>query len=367
MKVKINHSLGAYPVYILRENWSDYFKKEKIFTNRNAFIIIDSNVYKHYRTHLDKTFKKNFNVLNLYKFTANEKNKSFQELNKILSAMLKSQCDRNSLVISVGGGITGDISSFAASIFMRGVDYVHIPTTLLSMVDSSVGGKTGINFSSGKNLIGTFYQPKAVFVDVMFLSTLPIKEIKSGVGEIVKYSFLCGKSNRSLFNKSINNILRKDFSNIEKIIHKCIKIKSAVVESDEREVKGIRKILNLGHTFAHGIESASDYKINHGEAVFLGIISSLFYSYRAKLISAEYLFSRLISLKPNSVFLKKSVKYIYPEKVLLNMYKDKKNKNNKINLVLINNSCEVIIDYPARSTAIINSLDDMVVWLKESV
>ncbi len=219
--------------------------------------------------------------------------------------MLKSKCDRNSLIISVGGGITGDISSFAASIFMRGVDYVHIPTTLLSMVDSSIGGKTSINFNSGKNLIGTFYQPKAVFIDVMFLSTLPIKEIKSGVGEIVKYSFLHGNKNRSLFNKSINKILSKDFSNIEKIIHECIKIKAAVVENDEREVKGIRKILNLGHTFAHGLESASDFKISHGEAVFLGIISSLFYSYRAKLISAEYLFNSLISLKPNSGFSQK--------------------------------------------------------------
>ena len=212
MKIKINHSLGSYPVHIFKENLFAYLAKEKNITNRNAFIIIDSNVYKHYRTHLNKTFKKNFNVFNLYKFTASEKNKSFQELNKILSAMLKSKCDRNSLVISIGGGITGDISSFAASIFMRGVDYVHIPTTLLSMVDSSVGGKTGINYRSGKNLIGTFYQPKAVFIDVMFLSTLPIKEIKSGVGEIVKYSFLHGHKNKSLFNKSIDRILRKDFS-----------------------------------------------------------------------------------------------------------------------------------------------------------
>lgn len=366
MKINTNRSLGSYSVHTFNKKLDEYFKKEMNIVTRKAFIIIDSNVHKYHWVYLKKALRKNFILIDICKFNAIEKNKSFQQVQIILSRMLKRNCDRNTILISIGGGITGDISSFAASIFMRGIEYIHVPTTLLSMVDSSIGGKTGINFNYGKNLIGTFHQPKAVFIDTSFLSTLPEREIHSGMGEIIKYYFLSGRRNKSLDRSGIGRILSKDYKSIEKIIYECIKIKISVVEKDEREEKGLRKILNLGHTFAHGIESASNYKINHGEAVVMGIICSLFYSYRTKLISAEHLYSSLLIFKPVLFFLIKVIKHIKPEKVITNMNKDKKNKENTIRLVLLNNSDEIIIDYPAKRNLIFYSIDDMKVWVTQS-
>lgn len=366
MKIKINHSKGTYPVSISFGKLRNQLSTEKSLIGRDSLIVIDSKVKRLHWSYISKSLGKHFNILGIYKLHAHEKNKSLSEVNKILSFLFTSKCDRQTLLISIGGGITGDIASLAANIFMRGIEYINIPTTLLAMVDSSIGGKTGVNYNSGKNLIGTLYQPRAVFIDASFLLTLPQREIRSGLGEIVKYSFISNNKNRFIFEKKILQVLRNDFSGIEKTIGECIKIKTVVVESDEEEKSGTRKILNLGHTFAHGIESASVSKIKHGEAVLLGIISSLFYSYRSKLISAEFLYKSLLEMKSFSFFLKDHLEHINPEKIYKFMVLDKKKMNSKINLVLIVNRGEIIIDYPGRKNNILNSLNDMMVWLKES-
>lgn len=305
-------------------------------------------------------------IIGVYKIAANEKNKSLSEVEKIQSSLMKSKADRDTLIISIGGGIAGDIASFSASIYMRGVEYIHIPTTLLSMVDSSVGGKTGVNFNSIKNLIGTFFQPIAVFIDLSFLYSLPSREINSGIGEIIKYSFISGNSNKKIFDRGLKLILKKDYSGIQSLIYECIKIKSSVVESDEKEEKGLRKILNLGHTFAHGIESSTNHQIKHGEAVLLGIISSLFYSYKVKIISAEYLYLCLLYIKPFLGIIKNGSKLVQTKRILTYMSHDKKNINNRINLVLLSERGRIIIDFPAKQNFILNALDDMLVWVKES-
>lgn len=366
MKIKINHSKGTYPVSISFGKLRNQLSTEKSLIGRDSLIVIDSKVKRLHWSYISKSLGKHFNILGIYKLHAHEKNKSLSEVNKILSFLFTSKCDRQTLLISIGGGITGDIASFAANIFMRGIEYINIPTTLLAMVDSSIGGKTGVNYNSGKNLIGTLYQPRAVFIDASFLLTLPQREIRSGLGEIVKYSFISNNKNRFIFEKKILQVLRNDFSGIEKTIGECIKIKTVVVESDEEEKSGTRKILNLGHTFAHGIESASVSKIKHGEAVLLGIISSLFYSYRSKLISAEFLYKSLLEMKSFSFFLKDHLEHINPEKIYKFMVLDKKKMNSKINLVLIVNRGEIIIDFPGKKNNILNSLGDMMVWLKES-
>lgn len=366
MKIKINHSKGTYPVSISFGQLCKQLGTEKSLSGRNSLIVIDSKVKQLHWSYISKSLGKHFNILGIYKLHALEKNKSLSEVNKILSLLFTSKCDRQTLLISIGGGITGDIASFAANIFMRGIEYINIPTTLLAMVDSSIGGKTGVNYNGGKNLIGTFYQPRAVFIDASFLLTLPQREIRAGLGEIVKYSFISNNKNKFIFEKKILQVLRNDLTGIEKTIGECIKIKTAVVESDEEEKSGTRKILNLGHTFAHGIESASVLKIKHGEAVLLGIISSLFYSYRSKLITAEFLYKSLLEMKSFSFFLKDHLKHINPEKIYKFMVLDKKKMNSKINLVLIVKRGEIIIDYPGRKNNILNSLGDMMVWLKES-
>jgi len=366
MKINVKHSQGSYSIFVFKDQLAQHLKKSKLLKNKNLFVVIDSRVYKLYWKKLYKDLKRESNILGVYIISAKEKNKSHTELVKILKSMFDSGCRRDTLLVSIGGGITGDISALAANIYMRGIDYINIPTTLLSMVDSSVGGKTGINFNSGKNLIGTFYQPKAVFTDISFLNTLPVRELQSGLGEVIKYSFIAPDKEKTIFYRSFNNIINEDYHNIFKIISECVNIKSAIVNNDEREVTGLRKVLNFGHTFAHGIESASDHKIKHGEAVIFGIISSLFYSYREKLITAEYLFNRLIKIQPAVIPIKRYYKITNSDIVFKCMLKDKKNNNSGIRLVLINNSNDFIVDYSGNRKSIIYSLEEMKVWVKES-
>jgi len=186
-------------------------------------------------------------------------------------------------VVTVGGGVTGDLAAFAASTYMRGINLVHVPTTLMAQVDSSIGGKTGINLPKGKNLVGTFYQPRLVYIDIDVLKTKPPREMRGGFAEIIKYGVI---KDRSLFRNLEENIevikeiierknWRKNQDFLLKVIARCCKIKSWVVERDERETKGLREILNYGHTVGHALEQAGNYKLlHHGEAVSIGMVAA---------------------------------------------------------------------------------------------
>lgn len=366
MKYKVIHSTDSYNVWIFNSQLRSYLLKQNSLKERSVFCIVDSKVYNYHRNYIRKSLTGICKIIGIYHIRSIEKNKSLSEIEKILTSLLNSGADRETLVLAVGGGITGDIASFAASIFMRGVDYINIPTTVLSMIDSSIGGKTGVNFKTSKNLIGTFYQPESVFIDTSFLRTLPVREINSSIGEIIKYSLLSGNENKKLFNSGISSLLNRNFSKTEPMIYECLKFKSAIVENDEMETKGLRKILNLGHTFAHGIESSTDFKVKHGEAVLLGIIASLFYSYRVKLISAEYLFEKLLIIKPYLAALKNVLKYLEVNNTLKYMKLDKKKLNKKIRLVLISEDGNVLIDYPAKPAVLKDALESMLVWVSES-
>ncbi len=197
-----------------------------------------------------------------------EEYKNQQSIDNLLENLFNHKFDRNSTLIAFGGGVIGDMTGFLASIYQRGIDFIQIPTTLLSQVDASVGGKTGINNSYGKNLVGAFYQPKAVYIETSFLKTLPTREFGAGVAEIVKMAVTFDKE---FFRFLKNNSLHRD-KNLEKAIELSVKTKAKVVELDEKE-SGIRAVLNYGHTFAHVIEHQTHYKkYLHGEAVGIGIV-----------------------------------------------------------------------------------------------
>ena len=255
-----------------------------------------------------------------------------------MNVLLKNNFQRNDCLISIGGGITGDVSGFASSIFKRGMKFVNVPTTLLAQVDSSIGGKTGVNTSHGKNLIGSFYQPNLVVSDTDFLKTLPKREIICGYAEILKHALILNKSFFSFLDKNASKILKMKSPFIEKSILESCKIKKKIVELDENE-KNLRKILNFGHTFAHAYEATLNFskKLNHGEAVLLGILSATSFSLKIKLLSKKDYFmikshftkNHLIN-NLNNYFSKKDL-----QKLLLFMKKDKKNTNNLINLILL--------------------------------
>ena len=200
-----------------------------------------------------------------------EKAKSIQNFQKILNFLAESNFDRTDLIIAVGGGVVGDISGYVASSYLRGIPFIQIPTTLLAQVDSSVGGKTAINISAGKNLVGAFYNPKGVIIDTSVLKTLSNREFKAGLAEVIKYALIKNKSLFSLLKRHPKEILLMHHKIIEEIIFASIHTKAQIVTQDEKE-NGIRAILNFGHTFGHAIEAHGKYKkILHGEAVAKGM------------------------------------------------------------------------------------------------
>ncbi|WAW15405.1 3-dehydroquinate synthase [Peptostreptococcus equinus] len=226
-------------------------------------IIKDKNIDRIYK---DITFTDEKQVFD-FVVEVGEKSKSISTYDKIISFMSENKFDRSDLIIVFGGGVVGDLGGFVASTYMRSIDYIQIPTSLLSMVDSSVGSKTAINTESGKNLIGTFYNPKKVYINFDFLSTLPNKELKNGLAEIIKYAFIY---DRNLY-KLLNDKEAFDVENLKVLIHRCVEIKKIIVNQDMKE-NGIRKILNFGHTVGHAIEKITNYEISHGYAVAMGMI-----------------------------------------------------------------------------------------------
>lgn len=200
-----------------------------------------------------------------------EEYKDFFWTYHILSGLLERRLDRNSCLIALGGGVIGDITGFVASIYMRGIHFIQVPTTLLSQVDSSVGGKTGVNHMLGKNMIGTFYQPKLVWIDTDSLNTLPEREFLCGISEIIKYGIICDEELFSFMEQKRDKILKLDLSALKYIIRRSCEIKADVVSRDEREA-GLRAILNFGHTIGHAIETETGYRrYLHGEAVAIGM------------------------------------------------------------------------------------------------
>jgi 3-dehydroquinate synthase len=216
---------------------------------------------------------------------AGEKHKTMQSVDRLLRQMAVAGGDRGSLLIAFGGGIVGDVGGFLAAIFMRGIRYVQVPTTFLAQVDSSVGGKTGVNLPEGKNLVGSFHHPVAVFADIDVLGTLPDREIRAGLMESIKAGIIRDRSLVRFMEEHVDEVLGRDPKVLEKVIAASIRMKAGVVNRDERE-NGLRMILNLGHTVGHAIEQATRYKaLLHGEAVGWGMIAALYVAHRRRSIT----------------------------------------------------------------------------------
>ena len=274
-------------------------------------------------------------------FRQSLKAKSIQNFQKILNFLADNNFDRTDLIIAVGGGVVGDISGYVASAYLRGIQFIQIPTTLLAQVDSSVGGKTAINISAGKNLVGAFYNPKGVIIDTSVLKTLPNREFKAGLAEVVKYALIKNKSLFSLLEKHAKEILLMDQKIIEEIIFASIHTKAQIVTRDEKE-DGIRAILNFGHTFGHAIEAHGKYKkILHGEAVAKGMKVASRISFLENLIS-EKEYKKVISLLEMFEFDLSLNQYNY-EELKPYIFRDKKIKAGRLNLVLLNRLSKAII------------------------
>lgn len=264
----------TYPIYIgesLHDLFKDYFDKYPkiaLITNDTIF-----DLYKKFISNIEVRFPQVFHIA----IKDGEKYKNITTLNEVYQKLISEDLGRDGLIIAFGGGVIGDLAGFASATYMRGIDVIQVPTTLLAMVDSSIGGKTAINISKGKNIVGVFHQPKAVLSDLIFLDTLPIRQFNSGLMEVIKYGLILDSSFYNYVIKNKKNVKNQDRDTIAYLIYRCCQLKAKIVAEDEKE-KGIRSILNFGHTVGHALESYTNYKFYlHGEAVAIGSLAIVSY------------------------------------------------------------------------------------------
>ncbi len=349
---------------ILEKNFSKTLKGKKIYVMYDEFF---------YKLKLIKTLIDNFKKLStkfsseifFFKTKSKDKFKNFENLSNLLNYILSHKINRDSVIISVGGGVTGDLVGFASSIVLRGVKCIHIPTTLLSQVDSSVGGKTGINTKHGKNLVGAFNRPEGVLIDINFLKTLPERELFAGFAEVIKYSFIYDKKFFKYLENNTESIRKLKSPYIENTIFRSCQIKAKIVSIDEKE-QGIRAILNFGHTFAHAFENLINYddkKLIHGEAVAIGMVCAFKLSVYLNLCSKKEA-ERCIGLisKFNLPTKLKDIKNIklVSKKLLDKFYLDKKVKNGKITFILSNGIGSALIKNDIKEKTLKIFLDELI-------
>jgi 3-dehydroquinate synthase len=253
--------------------------REVIPVQSGLLVITSARIREHWGQTLLKSFSRAGRRLEILEMPDGERAKKLMQVEKLAAKLVKHGADRHSVIFALGGGVVGDIGGFLASVFMRGVPVVQIPTTLLAQVDSAIGGKTGVNLAAGKNLIGTFHQPAAVLVDPDVLATLPEREYRSGLFEAMKYGVIRNPAIFELMESQRQALLRRDGGLLEQLIAECIRVKADVVSADERE-SGERRILNFGHTIGHALEAETRYrKLLHGEAVAWGMIAAALIGY----------------------------------------------------------------------------------------
>lgn len=271
--------------------------------------------------------------VSLLKFPAGESSKNVKTVLDLAGKLLSGGADRETMLIALGGGVVGDVAGFAASIFMRGVPYIQIPTTLVAQVDSAIGGKTGVDLPAGKNLLGTFYQPRAVFVSLNFLETLPEAEFNNGLAEIIKYGAIEEENILEMLEKNMEVVKAKDPKVMLNIVESCCRIKKSIVEIDEKE-HGLRRILNFGHTVGHALEAVSKYKMTHGEGVALGMAAAARISEKTGYLKREEA-RRLETVIAGAGLPVKIPGTFSTEDILARLRSDKKKKGDTVRFVLL--------------------------------
>ena len=362
------NKISSYPIFVGKGLLTNAQNLLKPYILNKKIVMVHDNYFSTIEGHNNHLFtfyqsiKTDCNCLNLVGIDGGDKTKTMFQITNLVEEILSFEIDRDTIIIAFGGGVIGDIVGFAASILLRGLDFIQIPTTLLSQVDSSVGGKTGVNGSLGKNLIGSFHQPLAVIADTSILSSLPDRELKAGFAEIIKYGLISDKIFFSWLTKNYLRILDRDEDILKYAILKSCSIKASIIEDDEKET-GNRALLNLGHTFAHAIESFGDHdgRIIHGEAVAIGICMAFKFSYKLgfciKKDADQVVDIFKISGLPTSLLHVPNLNI--NTSAMMDKFKyDKKTKNNKLTFILNNKIGESFIKNDIDLLALENFIND---------
>ncbi len=301
--------------------------------NNKCLIVTDSNVEPLYLNKVKDIAAKEFKEVITITLEAGENSKNMDSINNIIDLFIKNDFSRKDYCMALGGGVIGDISGFASSIYKRGLNLIQLPTTLLSCVDSSIGGKNGVNVGGYKNMLGTFYMPKLVYIAVNSITSLTARQYYSGMGEVMKYGLIQDASFYEWILSNMYEIFDLDESVLEEMIAHCITLKQRVVEADPHETLGLRQILNFGHTVGHAIEKQKNFELLHGECVALGSVCAAFISWKRDMISKEDFYEIRDMFVPFNLPI--SISDINPDELIEIMKNDKKSDSEGIKMVLL--------------------------------
>ena len=311
-------------------------------TGRKLCIVSDSNVAPLYAKHIEEQLLKTGNKVFTFVFEAGEANKNLDTVEDVYEFLIKNHFDRKDMLVALGGGVVGDLTGFTAATYLRGISFIQVPTSLLAQVDSSIGGKTGVDFRAYKNMVGAFYQPKLVYMNISVLKSLSDRLFNSGFGEIIKHGLIKDAAYYEWLRDNISNIKSRNSDALEQMIYVSCNIKREVVEKDPKE-KGDRALLNYGHTLGHAIEKLMDFKLYHGECVTLGMIAAL-----------------RISVNRGDIDEKAYNDAITAEDVVKVSKSDKKMDAGKIKFILLKEIGNAYIDYDVTDEEMLAALKDVI-------
>ena len=315
-------------------------RKLKIAGHR-VCIVSDTTISKYYMEDVVEIVKDYASLVQTFSIKPGEQYKNLDTVNSLYEYLIQSKFDRNDFLIALGGGVVGDLTGYVAATYLRGISFIQMPTTLLSMVDSSIGGKTGVDFSSYKNMVGAFKQPKAVYINTSTLKTLTPRIYYSGFGEVIKYGMIQDKEFDQWLQEHKDDLRNMDSQALEYMIYRSCDNKRKVVEDDPTE-KGIRAILNFGHTLGHAIEKMMDFQLLHGECVAIGMVAAAYMSVQRGMITEQDLHTLETTLQ--NYLLPTRVKALDPEALIEITKNDKKMDAGKIKFILLDGVGSAVID-----------------------
>lgn len=323
---------------------------------RRAAIITDSNTASLYGEEVKKILEGNCKKVILHSFPAGEENKTLDTVKAIYKTLIEEKYDRKDLLIALGGGVVGDITGYTAATYLRGVDFIQIPTTLLAQSDSSIGGKTGVDFDGYKNMVGAFYMPKLVYMNIKTLKTLDDRQFYSGFAEVMKYGLIKDAMFYEWLLDNMYEIQNRDLDILEEMVMRSCTVKKLVVEKDPKE-QGDRALLNFGHTIGHAIEKSKNFKMLHGECIALGAVAAAFISWKHNWLSMEEYYEIRDMFVPFNLPI--SIDDIDPEEILALTKSDKKMAAGQIRFILLKKVGKAVIDTTVSDEDILNALREI--------
>lgn len=350
------------PVYdiILDNSFQDLSGELKNlgYENRKICIVTDTNVEKLYLNEVKAELEKAFSFVCVFVFEAGEERKNLETVKRLYETLILQKFDRKDVLAALGGGVTGDLTGFAAATYMRGIDFIQLPTTLLAQVDSSIGGKTGVDFDQYKNMVGAFHQPKLVYMNLNTLSTLPEEQYYAGMGEILKHGLIQDDAYYEWTISNMAEIFVRDQEVLEELIYKSCEIKRKIVERDPKEEKD-RALLNFGHTIGHAVEKLKDFKLLHGECVAVGSVAAAHISWkRGYLKEEEFLEIRDMFV---AFSLPISVYGLTAEEILKAAKSDKKMEQGNMKFILLKKPGKAVIDRTVTEEEMMDAISYIIV------